>query len=240
MVPFGFSAGDIAMAVKVIAKASSTLKDAGGSASEYQEVLQYLNGLLLTLQQIQNINIQPSNPALLNAIRAQCASSAKPVLDFINSIHQFDDALGVQSSETAISGSHKKVQWGLFVSKRVEKLRSKIGANLEIIHLLLESHNVAYFVLEEVLLTGQLPRESIQQHYHNHTARLSTISAKAELHQQSLQHLIKEVERISNTPSPESSSPCIKLTRWRPRAKRRIAVVSRDPECRERRSEQAK
>ncbi|KAI9793791.1 MAG: hypothetical protein M1835_007025 [Candelina submexicana] len=210
MVPFGFSAGDIAMAVKVIAKASSALKDAGGSASEYQEVLQYLNGLLLTLQQIQNINIQPSNPALLNAIRAQCASSAKPVLDSINSIHQFGDALGVQSSETAISGSHKKVQWGLFVSKRVEKLRS------------------------------QLPRESIQQHYHNHTARLSTISAKAELHQQSLQHLIKEVERISNTPSPESSSPCIKLTRWRPRAKRRIAVVSRDPECRERRSEQAK
>lgn len=141
MVPFGFSAGDIAMAVKVIAKASNALKEAGGSATEYQEVLQYLNGLLLTLQHLQNLNIQPANPAILNAIRAQCASPEKQVLEFISSIQEFDDALGVQSSKEPISSSHKKVQWGLFITKKVERLRNKIGANLGSINLLLESYN---------------------------------------------------------------------------------------------------
>ncbi|KAI9702790.1 MAG: hypothetical protein M1836_008004 [Candelina mexicana] len=223
MVPFGFSAGDIAMAVKVIAKASSALKDAGGSASEYQEVLQYLKGLLLTLQHLQNLNIQPNNPALLNAIRAQCASSAKPVLDFVNSIQEFNDALGVRSSKAAISGSHKKVQWGLFVSKGVEKLRSKIGANLEIIHLLLESHNA----------------ESIQEHYKTHNSRLSTLSAQVAMQHQFQQHLIKELENIRLTQTPESSTPCAEPQRWKPRAERHIAVISRHPECGDRQSEQA-
>ncbi len=141
MVPFGFSAGDIAMAVKVIAKVSNALKEAGGSASEYQEVLQYLQSLLLILQHLENLEIQHINPALLNAIRAQCTASERPVLEFITSIQDFDDALGAQSLKTPIRGSHKKVEWGLFMTKKIEKLRSKIGANLDMIHLLLESCN---------------------------------------------------------------------------------------------------
>ncbi|KAI9712502.1 MAG: hypothetical protein M1812_006918 [Candelaria pacifica] len=211
------------MAVKVIAKASNALKEAGGSVSEYQEVLQYLNGLLLTLQHLQNLNIQPTNPAILNAIRAQCASSEQPILEFVGNIQEFEKALGVQSSKNAISGSHKKVQWGLFVTKRVEQLRNKIGANLEMIHLLLESYNT----------------ESIQQLYTEHITLQSTLSGLAEQHYQSLQQSISAVKNTRVIHAPRSSGPGPEPRTRRPRTKRRTATVTNRTQYRDERLDQA-
>ena len=54
-VPFGFSAGDIAIAIQLLSKVYKSLKDTGDAASEYREVSRFLQGLILTLQHLQKI-----------------------------------------------------------------------------------------------------------------------------------------------------------------------------------------
>ena len=55
---FGFSIGDFIAVATLIKDIAVCLKDSGGSASEYQELMDELHGLLLVLDKIEHLEGQ--------------------------------------------------------------------------------------------------------------------------------------------------------------------------------------
>lgn len=142
MAAIGFSAGDIALALKFVYQISKSFRDSGGASSEYQEVLRYLEGLLLTLQQLQNLDASATDPSVVKAIQALSASCAAPIHEFIEGIKKFETSLGVAANRGKLKAGFQRAQWSLFVSEKVEKLKGRINGQMQPIHLLLESQTL--------------------------------------------------------------------------------------------------
>jgi len=138
-VPFGFSVGDIAMALKFTVQVASALKETGGAASDYREVLQYLEGLLLTLQHLQKLDTRCVDPSLANAVRALTTAAERPIRDFVNEMGKYTNAM---ASPSSLASGVRKAEWAIVAAKKAEKLRLKIVAQMEPIHLLLASQNL--------------------------------------------------------------------------------------------------
>ena len=138
----GFSAGDVALALKFVVQVSRSFRESGGASSEYQEVLRYLEGLLLTLQQLQKLDAKATDPTVIKAIEALSSSCATPLNEFIEGIRRFEASLGAAAGGGRLRAGFKKAQWSLFVSEKVEKLKGRIDSQLQPIHLLLESQTL--------------------------------------------------------------------------------------------------
>lgn len=113
-----------------------------GASSQYQDALQFLNALLLTLQHLQYLDTKFSDPSLNNAVRTLALAAQKTILNFISQIQKYDPALGTAPTSGAIRGGLGKAEWALTVTKKVEALRTRIAAQMQPIHLLLESQNL--------------------------------------------------------------------------------------------------
>jgi len=113
VVPFGFSTGDIAGAIKLIAQIVKALKETGGASSEFQEVLQYLKTLLLTLQHLQKLKTTCTDPSLVNAIHTLTSTAEEPINDIIRNIQKYEPALGSTSTRSARGKALRKIEWTL-------------------------------------------------------------------------------------------------------------------------------
>ncbi|KAF2691551.1 hypothetical protein K458DRAFT_2169 [Lentithecium fluviatile CBS 122367] len=158
-VPFGFSAGDIAMALKFIAQVASALKETGGAASDYREVLQYLEGLLLTLQHLQRLDTSCADPSLVNAVRTLTAAAERPVKDFVSEMSKYGSAMG---SSGSLSSGMRKAEWAVIAAKKADRLRAKIAAQMQPIHLLLESQTLNCF--DTAAESSKNLRQSVEGH----------------------------------------------------------------------------
>ena len=141
MVPFGFSAGDFAIAIGLIVRISKALRDAGGAAAEYRDILQDLQ----TLQQLLGLleRLRPANGSVshINAIRGMALACRIPLLEFAEKIESYGAALGVGSSKGMSIRGVKKVQWAFIVDEEVAKFRGIIAAKVYNITLLLGAFN---------------------------------------------------------------------------------------------------
>ena len=137
MVPFGFSAGDFAVAIGLIVRISKALGDSGGAAAEYRDILQDLQ----TLQQLLGIleTLRPADGSVshINAIRGMALACRIPLLEFAEKIDSYEMALGVGSSKSMFKRGVRKVQWAVLFEEDVAKFRGIIAAKLYNITLLL-------------------------------------------------------------------------------------------------------
>jgi len=142
VVPFGFSAGDIAMAIQVVVKVAQGLKNSGGSASEYQDIIKYLQSLLLTLQHLETLRSKTKDESIAKAVEALASAAQKPMLEFMEDIRKYEVTLGQKSSSNSIRSGFHKTDWALRIAKKGVKLRANISAELESLHLLLGSQSL--------------------------------------------------------------------------------------------------
>ncbi|KAI9743187.1 MAG: hypothetical protein M1835_002937 [Candelina submexicana] len=108
MIGFGFSAGDIAMAIKFLWKVGKALNDTGKASSEYQHAIQYLRGLLLTLQHLQSVDLASTDASIVSALRTLSASVEKPIVTFINDIRKFESALGHDDTRNQLAAGWRR------------------------------------------------------------------------------------------------------------------------------------
>jgi len=52
---FGWSVGDIALAIKTVVKVGKALRESGGAASEYQDAINFLNSIEKTLRGLETL-----------------------------------------------------------------------------------------------------------------------------------------------------------------------------------------
>ena len=141
MIPFGFSAGDLATAIGLIVRISKALRDSGTAAAECRDVLQDLQNLQQLLGFVETLRPADGSISHINAVRGMALKCHIPLLEFAQKIESYAPALGVGSSKGMITRGVKKVQWAILVEEEVAKFRGTIAAKVDTITLLLVGLN---------------------------------------------------------------------------------------------------
>ncbi|PQE06220.1 kinetoplast-associated kap protein [Rutstroemia sp. NJR-2017a BBW] len=135
---FGFSVGDFITAVNLIAQVASTLREAGGAASQYQHVTSKLDFLDRAIRDVNRLEPVPGLEVTLEAIKTTALSCQVPLLKYLEDIRRYSTSLGAGKSSGVMKDVFLKMKWQ--VSKKLEaamKLEAEIVAYLGAINLLL-------------------------------------------------------------------------------------------------------
>jgi hypothetical protein len=139
MATFSWSVGDIVASIQLVAKIAVALKETGGAKSEYQESIEFLFGLEITLQNLQTIAPVLLNQTQKSILQVEIEKIAKPISVFFERVKKLDTALGSDSKKGSWRTAPRKVQWAMQVSKDVKVLRDRISVPIVSLNILLQS-----------------------------------------------------------------------------------------------------
>lgn len=144
---FGWSAGDVIAALKLLNQIRVALKDSGGSRAEYQDEITFLDSLCLTLRTLGSVQSEALQPVVPENISRHVEHIGKSVEGFLRDIRsQFGPDLGhfPTTRKRGLWGpsvsTFRKVQWALSTSKKVRALRDRICAELMSLQIQLSQH----------------------------------------------------------------------------------------------------
>ncbi|KAG7426057.1 hypothetical protein Forpi1262_v012485 [Fusarium oxysporum f. sp. raphani] len=202
---FGFSAGDFVSAVKLIVDITQALKDTGGAAGDYLQVLADLNLLKDVLshlhQQQTGVTRQRSSNPFAEHARKQADLTLSTLANFLDLISKFDASLGPQRSSAWYRGVGRKAQWALVYSKHVDDLRSRIGTQIQTLNLVTQLQEDDHNDLDE--LNSQLNIIKVQNEQVITQLQERRIISIEELREQlSLLDLQDDEHQPGNAPAP--------------------------------------
>jgi hypothetical protein len=156
----GFSLKDFLTVTNLIASINGSLKNAGGSPSDYQELVRELDLLQLALTDIEHLTGPPSELPSINAIKCAALNCQYVLDEFAGKLKKFEKSLGDRrgdSSSTLIESpasspkdqqqgakqkralrkageklndSVKKVEWEIFMKEDVRDLRAYLTSHV--------------------------------------------------------------------------------------------------------------
>lgn len=139
-VSFGISVGDFIAVGKLIVDITSCLKDAGGSKSEYQELLRELDCLHRALLHLDQLQLHGPSSTNLASIKSTALSCQYPLQEFLEKIKKYDKSLGLQSKEGAFRGAGDKLGWAFGQKAEISKLQGYLNSHIGTINILLAVH----------------------------------------------------------------------------------------------------
>ncbi|TVY38143.1 hypothetical protein LSUB1_G002853 [Lachnellula subtilissima] len=142
MAGFGWSVGDLVASLQLVVKIAGALKETGGAKSDYQESIEFLFGLETTLQNLRSVAPILVNQSQESAVQLEAQKIVKPLSICLAKIQKFDGALGLESKRNPWRTAPRKVQWAIFVSKEVKKLRDRISVPMFSLNILLQSQTL--------------------------------------------------------------------------------------------------
>jgi hypothetical protein len=133
---FGWSVGDIAAAITVAYNLIQALDDAHGAASDYREAVSFLGYLKRTLEPLHEFAAWGTYPAYGREIGEQVGRIKEPVGHFLAAVLKYEPNLGVKAERgwnRRMPASLRKLQWCIFMSKKVLSLKGKIGSHMRVL-----------------------------------------------------------------------------------------------------------
>ncbi|KAF4613369.1 hypothetical protein G7Y89_g15518 [Cudoniella acicularis] len=124
---FGYSIGDFIAAISLILDVSLALREAGGSASEYQHFITELLSLKTALEQVATLEPMEDLEEIANAIKKAATTCREPLSEFLANVRHYDASLSKCQSSGVVKDVAMKVRWRM--SKKTEliaKLRSEL------------------------------------------------------------------------------------------------------------------
>ncbi|KFY91374.1 hypothetical protein V498_05511 [Pseudogymnoascus sp. VKM F-4517 (FW-2822)] len=139
---FGFSVGDFLALGKLILDITNTLGDAGGSKSEYQELLRELESLNHALKHLDKLPANTRCPSL-ESIKYTALSCRLPLEQFLGKIQKYDRALGIWAGEAnPVKNTADKLRWAFREKDEINKLQSYLNIHIGTINILLAEHGL--------------------------------------------------------------------------------------------------
>jgi hypothetical protein len=136
---FGWSVGDIATAITVLYNLIEALDSCSGAAGEYREAVGFLRNLKRTLDPLQTFTAAwKAYPTYGRDIGEQVAHIKQPIESFLATILKYEPSLGEKAAEGRHRHVLRKLQWYIFISKKVLALRKKIESHMRVIDTLLQ------------------------------------------------------------------------------------------------------
>jgi hypothetical protein len=135
---FGFSVGDFLAAGKLIGQITLSLQEAGGSKSDYQELLRELESLDRALKHVEKLGSRSVSTATLDSIKCAALLCRHPLEEFLGKIQKYESGLGVWAKD-GVKGTARKVDWALRKKEDVRKLRDYLSLHVNSINMLMLS-----------------------------------------------------------------------------------------------------
>ena len=135
---FGWSAGDIAAAITLTYNLIQALDTCDGAAADYREAVSFLRDLKRTLEPLQTFTACNANPAYGREIEEQVGYIKEPVGHFLTAVLKYEPSLGAAAKEGHHRHIFRKLQWYMFMSKKVLALRKKIESHMRIVDTLMQ------------------------------------------------------------------------------------------------------
>ena len=136
---FGFSVGDFIAVTKLIRDIISSLRDVGGAAYEYQELMLELEGLQRALLEVDRLRSSTDTP-VVNAIKCIALSCKHPLNDFLKEVEKYKAGLACTGTSHSVSRTStviRKATWSLSKKEETQKLRTYLNAHVGSINILL-------------------------------------------------------------------------------------------------------
>jgi hypothetical protein len=121
-IPFGFSIGDFIAVGSLITDITCSLREVGGSKSEYQELLRELESLQHALSHLDKLQVGGSSPVDLDSIKYAALSCRRPLEQFLANIRKYDKSLGVWNERGRLRSAADKVRWAFGQKNEISKL----------------------------------------------------------------------------------------------------------------------
>lgn len=135
---FGWSAGDIAQAAKLIYNLIRALDTVDGAASNYREAVSFLHDLKRTLEPLQSFIAWQAYPTYGREIEEQVRHIKGPIEAFLAAAVKYEPSLGLRAKNGHHRHVFRKLQWHVVTSKKVLGLKSTIESHIRIIDTLLQ------------------------------------------------------------------------------------------------------
>ncbi|KAI1751045.1 hypothetical protein F4782DRAFT_506568 [Xylaria castorea] len=138
---FGFSVGDFLAAGQLAADIIASLRDVGGSKSDYQAVILELECLQKTLIRLDSL--KSDQPCLaLEAVKYTALSCRRPLENFLGKIRKYEQSLGPWAKEGPIRSTVDKIRFTFGQKDDIQKFQSYLHIHIETINLLLSEHGL--------------------------------------------------------------------------------------------------
>ena len=125
---FGWSAGDIASALKLLLVVSKVVKEACKASSEYEDTHKFLTTLQTTLQHIQAFDTATIRFERIEELREQCRLLQLPLRSFLTDVEKFEPFLVAGSKKRDLLTTPRRLQWALVMPGKIKQLRDQILA----------------------------------------------------------------------------------------------------------------
>lgn len=139
---FGFSVGDFLAVGSIIADIVSSLRESGGSKSEYQEIIRELEGLQHALSCLDKLQSSDGCSTSIDSIKYAALSCRRPLEQFLDKIKKYDNALGVWSKPGMIKSAADKLKWAYTQRDEIRKLQAYLNVHVGTINILLAEHGL--------------------------------------------------------------------------------------------------
>ncbi|PMD14458.1 hypothetical protein NA56DRAFT_664780 [Hyaloscypha hepaticicola] len=164
---FGWSAGDLVAAVKLLYQIGSALRESGGASSDFRDTLSFLQTVSQTLKHLNLLQTTPLEAQIAESLREQCDHIREPLSAFLKDVEKkFEPKIGFKSDCKKILAAPRMVQWALFTSKKAKHLQHRIAVSMVSVDLLLS---------QQILLTTQkMPQDVLDQMSHTIDSSIDT------------------------------------------------------------------
>lgn len=125
---FGWSAGDIASALKLLLVVGKAVKEACKASSEYEDTHKFLTTLQTTLQHIQAFDTAIIRFERIEELREQCRLLRLPLRSFLADVEKFEPFLVAGTKKRILLTTPRRLQWALVMPGKIKQLRYQIQA----------------------------------------------------------------------------------------------------------------
>ena len=135
---FGWSAGDVIIAIHILHEVSEAFRDAGGAQEQYAETATWLSSFATLLERLQAHTGDKSNSKYSIDIQKWVVNIGPQYFAFERYLQKYDSALSSRSDISRVKTAFRQVKWALKELKgHVDHLKVAVSTPLESINLLL-------------------------------------------------------------------------------------------------------
>jgi hypothetical protein len=135
---FEFSSGDIVLFGQFVGKVISSLREEGGSKSEYQLAERQCQGFLSAMNELQSLELPDLPDSFRSKINEHSTNLEEFVKQFRKTIAQYENSIGQSSKRGLLRSAPRKVQWALMAAEDLSKFRQSLACQLDLVKITIQ------------------------------------------------------------------------------------------------------
>ncbi|KAI0890777.1 hypothetical protein F4806DRAFT_371146 [Annulohypoxylon nitens] len=171
---FGFGVGDFLAVGRLAAEIISSLKDSGGSRTEFQDLIRELECLQAALIHLDKLT-KTKTSEVLDAIKYAALSCRRPLEEFLYKIRKYETSLGTHSKRNSITAIIDTIKFPLAHKDEIQRLQTYLNVHIGTINILLVEYGLEKIQLETATTeASQLKAKQLLEDMGNLLGRMQT------------------------------------------------------------------